>query len=52
MTEKRREVPDLWAVNPHYKGAKMSDVARALMRQKDPKVRKILERQRTEEDRS
>ena len=47
MTEKRRDdikVPDLWAVNPGYKGAKISDVARALMRQKDPKVREILER--------
>ena len=46
MTEKRRDdikVPDVWAVNPRYKGAKLSDVARALMRQKDPNVRKILE---------
>ena len=46
MTEKRDEgkVPDVRAVNPRYKAAKMSDVARALMRPKDPKVRKILER--------
>ena len=46
MTEKRDEVkvPDVWAVNPGYKGAKISDVARALMRPKDPKVREILER--------
>ena len=47
MTEKQRDevkVPDVWAVNPRYKGAKISDVARALMRQKDPKVREILER--------
>ena len=46
MTEKRRDeikVPDVWAVNPRYKGAKMSDVARALMRPKDPKVQKALE---------
>ena len=54
MTEKRNEVraPDVRAVNPRYKGAKLSDVARALMRPKDPKVREIPERQRTEEDRS
>ena len=48
MTEKRRDdikVPDVWAVNPGYKGAKISDVARALMRPKDPKVREALERQ-------
>ena len=41
MTEKRRDeiqVSDMRAVNPRYKGAKMSDVARALMRPKDPKV--------------
>ena len=55
MTEKRRDeikVPDAWAVNPRYKGAKMSDVARALMRPKDPKIREALERKRTEEDRT
>ena len=47
MTEKRRDevkVPDVRAVNPCYKGAKLSDVARALMRPKDPNVREILER--------
>ena len=46
MTEKQRDevkVPDVRAVNPRYKGAKMSDVARALMRPKDPKVRRALE---------
>ena len=45
MTEKRDEGkgPDTRAVNPRYKGAKMSDIARALMRPKDPKVREILE---------
>ena len=49
MTEKQRDesgVPDIRAVNPRYKGAKMSDVARALMRPKDPKVRKALEKRR------
>ena len=55
MTEKRRDeikVPDAWAVNPHYKGAKISDVARALMRQKDPKVREILERREAAQPKS
>ena len=49
MTEKRRDeiqVSDMRAVNPRYKGAKMSDVARALMRPKDPKVHKALEKRR------
>ena len=49
MTEKRRDeiqVPDVWAVNPLYKGAKISDVARALMRPKDPKIREAIERKR------
>ena len=49
MTEKRRDegkVPDAPAVNPRYKGAKLSDVARALMRPKDPKVREALEKRR------
>ena len=48
MTEKRNEgkVPDARAVNPRYKGAKLSDMARALMRPKDPKVRKALEKRR------
>ena len=32
--------PDVRAVNPHYKGAELSDVARALMRAKDPKSRR------------
>ena len=53
MTEKRRDevkVPDVWAVNPGYKGAKISDVARALMRPKDPKVREALEHQRSEKE--
>ena len=53
MTEKRRDdikVPDVWAVNPRYKGAKISDVARALMRQKDPKIREAIERKRNEKE--
>ena len=53
MTEKRRDdikVPDVWAVNPGYKGAKISDVARALMRPKDPNVREAIERKRNEKE--
>ena len=48
MTEKRDEskVPDARAVNPRYKGANLSDVARALMRPKDPKIREAIERKR------
>lgn len=54
MTKKRDEVkvPDIRAVNPRYKGAKLSDVARALMRPKDPKIREAIERKRNKEDRS
>ena len=52
MTEKRNEVraPDVRAVNPRYQGAKMSDVARALMRPKEPKVREALERKKNEKE--
>ena len=56
MTDSRRDaqrdgqVPDVRAVNPRYKGAKLSDVARALMRPKNPKVREALEHQRSEKD--
>ncbi len=39
-------MPDAVSVNPRYKGAKLSDVARALLRPKDPKVRKVLEERR------
>ena len=46
MTEKQVKVPDVRAVNPRYKGAKMSDVARALMRPKDPKVREALKQRK------
>ena len=41
MTEKREKMPDVRAINPRYKGAKMSDVARAMVT--DPKVRARLE---------
>lgn len=41
---KKRKPFDVRAVNPRYRNAKMSDVARALMRPKDPKVRRVLER--------
>ena len=40
------KVPDVWAVNPGYKGAKISDVARALMRPK-PQGREAIERKRS-----
>lgn len=39
---------DVQAVNPRYRGAWMSDVARALMRPKDPKVAAIIEARRDE----
>ena len=42
MKRRKKRPPDVRAVNPRYKGAKMSDVARALMRPKDPKVRRAL----------
>ena len=42
-TQRGGQVPDVQSVNPRYKGAKMSDMARALMRPKDPKVQKALE---------
>ena len=42
-TQRGGQVPDVRSVNPRYKGAKMSDVARALMRPKDPNVQKVLE---------
>ena len=43
MSEKRKPF-DVRAVNPRYQNAKMSDVARAVMRPKDPKVRGVIER--------
>ena len=42
----RVEMPDPQATNPYYRGARMSDMARALMRPKDPEVRDALERAR------
>ena len=50
MTDEREEMPDVKAVNPRYKGAKLSDVARALMRPRDPKVREALDRARRRRD--
>jgi len=32
---------DVVATNPHYRGAKMSDVARALLLSRNPKVRAV-----------
>lgn len=51
--EKKLEIdrvglPNPQATNPYYRGARMSDVARALMRPKDPKVREALARVRKE----
>ena len=48
-TQRGGQVPDVRSVNPRYKGAKMSDMARALMRPQDPKVREILERREADE---
>ena len=48
-TQRGGQVPDVQSVNPRYKGAKMSDMARALMRPQDPKVREILERREADE---
>ena len=45
---KRRQMPDMKAVNPYDRATKMSDVARALMGPKDPKVWEKLERARRE----
>ena len=42
MTKNREQVPDVQAVNPRYRGAMMSDVARAMVT--DPKVRERLEK--------
>lgn len=38
------EPPDVEAVNPRYGTAKMSDIARALLRPKNPAARAALER--------
>ena len=49
-TQRSGQVPDVRSVNPRYKGAKMSDMARALMRPQDPKVREAIEHQRSEKE--
>lgn len=38
------ELPDFKAENPRYAGKKGSDMVRALLRPKDPKVREVLEK--------
>lgn len=48
----KRKLLDVQSVNPRYRGAKMSDVARPLMRPKDPKVLAALERLRRRKGRS
>ena len=45
MAEKLPKMPDVKSTNPRYKGAMMSDVARALVT--DPKVRARLEEPRS-----
>ncbi|MDE2654914.1 MAG: hypothetical protein OXI71_14005 [Gemmatimonadota bacterium] len=47
---KQEELPDFEAVNPRYAGKKGSDMARVLLRPKDPKVREALDRARTSPD--
>ena len=47
---KRQKVvsmPDFEAKNPRYAGLKGSDMVRALLRPKDPKVEEVLDRNRT-----
>lgn len=41
---KRKPPPDVQAVNPRYKGAKMSDVVRVLLRPRNPAARAALDR--------
>lgn len=43
---REEKTPDMRAVKPHYKGAELSDMARALMRAKDPKSRRTPEEMR------
>lgn len=40
MEKREKGLPDVASINPRYRGAKMSDVARALVT--DPKVRERL----------
>ena len=44
--DSEEKAPDMRAVKPHYKGAELSDMARALMRTKDPKSRRTPEEMR------
>jgi len=45
MTDEREtNLPDFEAKNPRYAGKKGSDMVRALLRPKDPKVREALKR--------
>ena len=44
---RKRKPFDVRTVNPRYGRAKMNDVARALMRPKDPRVREELENRRS-----
>lgn len=47
MRDDQGEKPfDVRATNPRYRGAKMSDVVRALFRPLDPKVRERIETRR------
>ena len=49
MTKSQEQMPDIQATNPRYKGAMMSDMARAMVT--DPKVRARLEERWKERDR-
>lgn len=40
----RKPPPDVKSVNPRYKGAKMSEVIRILLRPKNPVARATMER--------
>ena len=44
-----KPLPDFEAVNPRYAGMKGSDMARALLRPTDPKVREALVKARNDE---
>lgn len=44
------DFPDFEAKNPRYAGLKGSDMVRALLRPKDPKVEEALDRNRTPPD--
>ena len=44
MTEKRKKPFDVPAINPRYKGMKLSDAVRVLTRPKNPAVRAALDK--------